>query len=174
MPSLTKHARCSFCGDPFAPDQPWPRTCSACANVTYVNPIPVAVVLVPIEDGLLVIRRAIAPAIGQLALPGGFMELHETWQQGCARELREETGLEADAEGIRLFGVHSATAQGLVLIFGLAPARRADLPAFVSNDEASELVVLPGPRALAFPLHTLVVADYFAGRRMTSGDKVTR
>ena len=168
MPGLTKHAHCSYCGHTFAPEQPWPRVCSACANVSYVNPIPVAVVLVPVDDGLLVIRRAIVPAVGQLALPGGFMELHETWQQGCARELREETGLEADPGEIRLFAVHSATAQGLLLIFGLAPARRAAaLPAFLANDEASEMVVLPGPQPLAFPLHTLAVADYFAGRRMT-------
>lgn len=165
MLTPTKHASCSYCGDPFAPDQPWPRVCASCANVTYVNPVPVAVVLVPIDSGLLVIRRSIEPAVGLLALPGGFLELRETWQQGCVRELREETGLEADADEIRLFRVHSAPAQGLLLIFGLAPARRADdLPAFVENDEASEMMVLPGPRALAFPLHTLVVADYFAGR----------
>jgi ADP-ribose pyrophosphatase YjhB (NUDIX family) len=165
MPAPTKHAHCSYCGVPFSPDQPWPRACAFCSNVTYVNPIPVAVVLVPIDDGLLVIRRAIEPAVGRLALPGGFLELHESWQQGCARELREETGLEADADAIRLFRVHSATAQGLLLVFGVAPARSAaDLPAFVPNDEASEMVVLRGPEELAFPLHTRVVADYFAGR----------
>jgi ADP-ribose pyrophosphatase YjhB (NUDIX family) len=165
MPAPKKNVHCSYCGDPFAADQPWPRVCAACANVTYVNPTPVAIVLIPVDDGLLVIRRAIEPAIGRLALPGGFLELHETWQQGCARELREETGLEADADAIRLFAIHSATAQGLLLVFGIAPTRRAaDLPAFVPNGEASEMVVLRGPEALAFPLHTRIVADYFAGR----------
>ena len=165
MPTPTRHAHCSYCGHPFAADQSWPRRCSGCTNVTYINPLPVAVVLVPVDAGLLVIRRAIAPAIGQLALPGGFLELHETWQQGCVRELREETGLDVDADEIRLFRVLSAASQGLVLVFGLAPACRVgDLPPFRANDEASEMVVLPGPQALAFPLHTLVVADYFAER----------
>ena len=164
MSGPKKHSHCSYCGRLFASDQLWPRACSGCATVSYINPIPVAVVLVPVDDGLLAIRRAIEPAVGQLALPGGFMELHETWQQGCARELREETGLEADANEIRLFGVHSATAQGLLLIFGLAPTRRAaDLPTFRANDEASEMVVLRTPQTLAFPLHTRVVADYFLG-----------
>ena len=158
-----KHAHCSYCGNAFASDQPWPRACPLCGNVIYVNPVPVAVVLVPVGDGLLVIRRAIAPAVGQLALPGGFMELHETWQQACARELREETGLEAEADAIRLFAVHSA-AQGLLLVFGLAPKWLSDdLPDFVPNDEASEMVILGCPLPLAFPLHTLVVADYFDG-----------
>jgi ADP-ribose pyrophosphatase YjhB (NUDIX family) len=161
----TKHAHCSYCGVPFAADQPWPRACAACSNVTYVNPTPVAVVQLPVGDGLLAIRRAIEPAVGKLALPGGFLESNETWQQGCARELLEETGLETDADAIRLFAVHSATAQGLLVVFGLAPARSAaGLPAFVPNGEASEMVVLRGPEPLAFALHTRVVADYFAGR----------
>ena len=63
------------------------------------------------------------------------------------------------------FAVHSATAQGLLLVFGIAPTRSAaDLPAFVPNGEASEMVVLRAPEELAFPLHTRIVADYFARR----------
>jgi ADP-ribose pyrophosphatase YjhB (NUDIX family) len=41
---------------------------------------------------VLLVRRNIEPQIGQLALPGGYMNLGETWQQAGARELFEETG----------------------------------------------------------------------------------
>src|SRR3569623_539912 len=66
-------------------------------------PIPIAVVLVPIGGGLLVIRRAIQPGHGKLALPGGFIEAHETWQQGAAREVREETGITIEPASLEPF-----------------------------------------------------------------------
>ena len=36
-----------------------------------MNPLPVAVVIVPVDDGAMLIRRSIEPAKGQLAFPGG-------------------------------------------------------------------------------------------------------
>jgi 8-oxo-dGTP diphosphatase len=49
---------------------------------------------VVIEDGrALLIRRASEPLRGEWSIPGGMLELGETLQEGCARELLEETGL---------------------------------------------------------------------------------
>ena len=70
-----------------------------------------------------------------------------------------------DAAEVRLFAVHS-TPSGQLLVFGLARRHQAsEVPAFVANSEASEMVVIDGPRELAFPLHTLVTREYFDGRR---------
>lgn len=160
-----RHAHCCYCGHRFADGAAWPRLCTPCGNISYANPIPVGVVLLPVGGGLLTVRRAIEPAIGQLALPGGFLDLGETWQEGCARELREETGVVIAAAEVSLYAAHS-TPRGQLLIFGLAQPRRAEEIAFVANDEASEVVVIDGPRELAFPLHTLVTREYFAGRRV--------
>lgn len=160
---MLKHSHCSYCGSPFPEAAAWPRACRPCGNVSYLNPLPVAVAVVPVEGGVLCVRRTIPPAVGKVALPGGFLEAHETWQEGCARELREETGLIIDPAEVSLFRAHSVPAQGLLLIFGLArPHRRDEVPAFVPNAEASETVLVLGPTELAFPLHTLVLADYFA------------
>jgi hypothetical protein len=54
---------------------------------------------------------------------------------------------------------------GLLLLFGLARAHKSsEIPAFVANEETSEMVVVQGPQELAFPLHTRAVQEYFAER----------
>jgi 8-oxo-dGTP diphosphatase len=42
----------------------------------------------------LLIRRASQPLKGEWSIPGGLLEVGETLEQGVARELAEETGLE--------------------------------------------------------------------------------
>jgi 8-oxo-dGTP diphosphatase len=50
---------------------------------------------VVIENGrALLIRRGSEPLLGEWSIPGGTLELGESLQQGVARELLEETGLE--------------------------------------------------------------------------------
>ncbi|MBZ5671802.1 MAG: NUDIX domain-containing protein [Acidobacteriia bacterium] len=44
----------------------------------------------------LLIRRASPPLQGQWSIPGGMLEVGETLEQGVARELAEETGLEVN------------------------------------------------------------------------------
>lgn len=69
---MTKNSHCSFCGHPFAEQQPWPRTCGNCGQTSFVNPLPVVVMLLPVEGGLLQIRRGIEPGLGKWAFPGGM------------------------------------------------------------------------------------------------------
>lgn len=156
-----RNSHCSFCGKRFDPDQAWPRTCSGCGNTGYLNPLPVAVLLLPVDDGLLVVRRGIEPHRGALALPGGFIELGESWQQAAARELYEETAVVVDADGVRLFDVLSAP-DGTLLVFGLGPRTdAAALPPVVPTAETMEWSMIDGPREMAFPLHTRVVSAFF-------------
>lgn len=42
----------------------------------------------------VLIRRGTEPLLGQWSIPGGTLEIGETLQEGVARELLEETGLE--------------------------------------------------------------------------------
>jgi ADP-ribose pyrophosphatase YjhB (NUDIX family) len=135
--------------------------------MTWRNPLPVAVALLPVDTvdgrrGLVVVRRDIEPGRGELGLPGGFIELGESWRGALVRELREETGIGADAGEVRLFDVHSAPS-GTLLVFGELPARPAgELPPVVATEEATEWLVLTEPRRLVFPTHTRAMADYFA------------
>ncbi|RZU53121.1 ADP-ribose pyrophosphatase YjhB (NUDIX family) [Krasilnikovia cinnamomea] len=161
---LDRYAHCTFCGARFTPGQPWPRRCAACGETSYLNPLPVAVALQPVGLGLLTVRRAIPPAQDLLALPGGFIERGETWQEATVRELREEVGLGVEAKVVRLFDVLSAP-DGTLLIFGLLPAlASADaLPQSLPNTESHGWRILDAPQPLGFDLHTQVVAAYFAG-----------
>jgi ADP-ribose pyrophosphatase YjhB (NUDIX family) len=131
--------------------------------------LPVAVVLYPVSytdgrTGLVVVRRDVEPARGELALPGGFIETGESWKQAAVRELREETGLLAEPDEVRLFDVQSTASGYTVNIFALLPTQAAEtLPGSVATDESTEWLVLTQPQPLAFPTHTEMMAAFFAG-----------
>lgn len=156
-----RNSHCSWCGAPFTPNQAWPRQCASCQNISYLNPLPVAVALVPIlGQGLLVVRRGIPPKLGELALPGGFIDFGETWQQACAREVFEETQLQLDPAHVSDHCVLSTPSN--VLVFGLFEAISPDaLPPFTPTSETTERAIISHAQELAFPLHTEAVKRYF-------------
>jgi len=163
-----KDSHCSSCGTVFPPDPGWPRTCAVCGTTAYRNPLPVAVALLPVRggtgSGLLVIRRSIEPRRGLLALPGGFIDHGETWQQAVVRELAEESGITAAPSEVRLAAALTDTEGGYLLLFGLLPERAAEeLPPFSPTEEADGREVIAAPVELAFPLHTEMAGRWFAG-----------
>lgn len=160
---MTMNTHCHHCGA----HQGAIRKCSGCQGWTYLNPLPVAVALVPVPTGLVTIRRGRPedPGYGKLALPGGFIGLGETWQEALAREVLEEVDVVVVGSQITLFDVVSTPRN--VLIFG----KVADLinglgdhtpsPLQVAQGEVLETVIITEPIDLAFPAHTDVVRRYF-------------
>lgn len=68
--------------------------CGDCSFNYYVNAsAAVAVLLFSDKGELLFTRRAIEPHLGQLDLPGGFIDPMETAEQAAIREIREELGI---------------------------------------------------------------------------------
>ncbi len=57
------------------------------------------------QDRLLLIRRQNPPFKGEFALPGGFVDIGETVEEACRRELLEETGVRV--RKVNLVGVYS-------------------------------------------------------------------
>ena len=66
---------------------------------TYKYPRPsvtVDAILISKHKSVLLIQRSGEPFKGKWALPGGFIELDESLETACHRELEEETGLKVD------------------------------------------------------------------------------
>ena len=174
---MTRDSFCSFCGTAFAAPLKYPRTCAKCTTTIWSNPIPVSVVLLPVKhasgEGLLMVRRAIEPRKGLLAPTGGFLEDHETWQQGGAREVLEETGVKLDPATLSSFWFTSTEPRpNRVLLFSVARAIEASsMPKFVPSSETSERGLVFGPEGLesvfAFALHVEAVKRYFAANGVT-------
>jgi 8-oxo-dGTP diphosphatase len=57
------------------------------------------------QQRLLVVRRGNPPFKGMYALPGGFVDIGETAEDACRRELLEETGVRVGK--LQLLGVYS-------------------------------------------------------------------
>lgn len=161
---MTKNSHCSYCGHPFTENQLWPRTCAKCERMSFVNPLPVVVMLLPVDNGLLLIRRGIDPGKGKWAFPGGYVNLGETWQEAGSREVLEETRVSIDPDEIREFLVRSAP-DGTLLIFGLAQPRSAvDLAPFTPTDETTGRKVSSEFVDMAFQLHTEAGTLFFEKR----------
>lgn len=62
-------------------------------------------IVIPTEEGVVLIRRGTDPYKGMWALPGGFVEVGETVENAAVREAKEETNLDVELE--RLVGVYS-------------------------------------------------------------------
>ncbi|MEP6965531.1 MAG: NUDIX hydrolase [Polaromonas sp.] len=77
--------------------------CTACDFTHWNNPTPVLAAVVEYQGKVLLARNA-AWESKMFALITGFMEAGETPQQGIAREIKEETSLEATT--LNLIGVY--------------------------------------------------------------------
>jgi len=93
-------------------------SCTSCGWIYYKNPLPTAAAVVIEENKVLLIKRGVEPKIGEWALPSGFIETDETPEEGCIRELEEETGLKGVVK--RLIGVDNedSSIYGNVLVIG--------------------------------------------------------
>jgi ADP-ribose pyrophosphatase YjhB (NUDIX family) len=120
----------------------------------------VVVLLVPVGNGLVVARRNIEPQKGTLVLPGGYLDIGETWQEGAVRELYEETGISVAADWISLYDVRNGLDNTLV-ISGLAPGQPRSCLRPFSSPETQEIALIEEPIELGFPLHNLLVRRYF-------------
>lgn len=119
--------------------------------------------LVKAGGGLLVVQRNIEPGFGKWALPGGYIDHGETWQQGAVRELREEAGIVWPDSQVRLIDVKSSS-NGNLLIFG-ATTTEVPVPEFTPNSEVSAIKVLHEPEPLAFPTHSEMARWFFHNQK---------
>ena len=88
-----RHAFCSVCGAPTAPNRGgWSRACAACAAEHYPRADPVVIMLAE-HDGRLLLGRQPQYPPGRFSALAGFVEPGETIEAAVARELHEEAGI---------------------------------------------------------------------------------
>ena len=93
--------------------------CIHCKSIHYQNPKPTATLIVPKNNKILFVRRAYEPAKGCWSLPGGFLEMGETLEEGALRELKEETNLKGEVSKLLGTCSHFNSIFGDVLLIGL-------------------------------------------------------
>jgi NAD+ diphosphatase len=87
--------------------------CPACDYTHWNNPTPVLAAVIEYQGQILLARNAAWPG-KMYALITGFMEAGETPQGGIAREIKEETAL--DATELNLIGVYDFQRMNQVII----------------------------------------------------------
>ena len=105
MPPTRRIQHCRTCGSPVQYGVPQDDNreracCPACGTIHYENPLPVVGTLPVWGSQVLLCRRNIEPRFGLWTLPGGFLELGETTEQGAIRETTEEAGAEVELQGL--------------------------------------------------------------------------
>jgi ADP-ribose pyrophosphatase YjhB (NUDIX family) len=83
------------------------RVCPECEFIHFVDPKVGAGVLAERDGKVVLVRRAVVPALGLWCLPSGFVESDESPAEAAVRECLEETGLQ-----VRLTGLLDVTQYG--------------------------------------------------------------
>ncbi|WP_263968487.1 NUDIX hydrolase [Roseomonas sp. SXEYE001] len=109
-------------------------TCRDCGYIAYENPKVVVGSVVTVGDGVMLCRRAIEPRAGFWTLPAGYLEMHETVEEGARREAWEEAQARIALDGI--LAVYSIARLGQVQV--LFRARLAE-PGFAAGPESLEV-----------------------------------
>ena len=172
MQHLPLHRYCHFCASPLplsTVDGQF-QECKECGTLLYYNPIPAALALIPEKQSMssqprfLAVQRAIEPASGFWALPGGYIDCMETAETACRRELFEETQIDAlTIYDPKVVGTLLTRANHL-LIFHLYPPMATDIVAqFKSNNESLDCQWRSLDQRWAFELHKTAITNIIRG-----------
>ncbi len=141
-------------------------TCPTCGFVFYFNPVVGAGALVEQDGGVVLVRRGVEPKKGLWCLPAGYVEADELVEEGVAREVWEETGLEIEVDdmlNVYSFGREPQT--GVLLVY----SGRVVGGSLHAGDDAQEVRAfspdqLPPDHEIAFRTHLEALRDWRRAR----------
>jgi ADP-ribose pyrophosphatase YjhB (NUDIX family) len=78
MHEVAQYRFCPCCGGRLEkrlikPQEPKRLVCAACGYVFYVDPKLSVIAVIPMDEGVVMVRRAIEPGYGLWVVPGGFV-----------------------------------------------------------------------------------------------------
>ncbi len=157
---------CPRCGEALKrrrmkPDGPELQACPSCSFVHYHDPKVAAGTLFTLDDGIVLVQRAIAPSYGKWVFPGGFVDKGERVEDAAIRETREEVNLDVKID--RLLNVYSYQDSTVVIIAYAAHVVGGELQA---RDESLDVKTFPPARIpwgdLAFRSTQDAIKEYIA------------
>ena len=131
--------------------------CSECGRIIYSDPKVAVAAIIPIDDGIVLLKRAIEPNLGMWSFPSGYVDRAEKLENALQREVAEECGLTVEVGD--LVGVYSDEGEAVILVVYQAIPVGGKLQA---GDETSDARVFPiesMPR-LAFEHDNRIVNDW--------------
>jgi ADP-ribose pyrophosphatase YjhB (NUDIX family) len=167
---------CVNCGTPLVTKVIEGREVEACPNDSFIlwhDPKVATAVVVEMDGGIVLGRRAIEPGYGLWCLPGGFVNDDEDPAVAAARECMEEIGVPVEMTG--LIGVYHIAKTAAPSMIGIAyRGRIVDGARPIAGLEMLEVEVFPlnSIPAMAFPSHQSVLAEYLKSPE-SRGESVT-
>ena len=163
---------CRYCGTQFLCEvHVYPKHCKHCRQLTWKNPLPVAVLLQPVRRdfgasgdlvGILLGKRAIAPFVGEWALISGYIDPEDkSIEDAARREWDEETFIPLERYHPNIL---SSFSDGRFLLTFVENRHHIDesvIEKFIVNSECSEVRVAFKPEKLCFESHTDVLTSWF-------------
>ena len=110
MQDVATYKFCPQCGGRLEkrlikPMEPRRLVCTVCGFIFYLDPKLSVIAVIPMDEGVVMVRRAIEPGYGLWVVPGGFVDLGEVLEDALVRETQEETLL--TVRPIRLLNIYS-------------------------------------------------------------------
>jgi ADP-ribose pyrophosphatase YjhB (NUDIX family) len=158
---------CIKCGSPLVIRVIEGRDVEACPNDDFVlwrEPKVAAAVVIEVDGGIVLGRRAIEPGYGLWCLPGGFVNHDEDPQRAAVRECQEEIGVRVEVT--ELLGVYHVAKTTASSIVGIAYRGRVmDGEKIQAGPEMLELGVFRPDELppVAFPSHQEVLERFVSG-----------
>jgi len=118
-------------------------TCPACNFIQFQDPKVAVIAFVTHvdpatqENRVLLIQRAVDPAKGKWAMPGGYMDADEMPEDALQRELLEEVGLKIQIEQLlNIFPMPGADGinRGILLAYQARPADPSQIELYPQDD----------------------------------------
>jgi 8-oxo-dGTP diphosphatase len=131
--------------------------CENCDTVIYKNPLPATASVIINNNKILLVKRKFDPCRGEWSLPGGFIEIDEDPEAACLRELKEETGLNAEIDRI-IDAYHSKSEiyDSVIVIGYLIKNITGNLVAGDDAEEAAYFDIKTLP-SIAFKSHKMII-----------------
>lgn len=136
--------------------------CNRCNEIRYLNPKVGVAMIIELNGGIVLSRRAIAPFKGYWTLPSGYVEYEETCEDAVLRESEEELGLAVEISSLQdVYSFQDDPRAHMVLVVYVCKAIAGELRAGGDVSEVKIFGKQDMPKRIAFSGVRQAIFDYW-------------